>query len=283
MVGNLDDARMHARDALAAAERLRDHSRVALCCTTLAQTLVMSGCAVEALPIASRAVQAARAARAERAQLGAHTVLGLAEYAVGNYRAARACFEASLTAIRSDSLDWTSLPRLVWMAAVNALAWLALSLVELGAFDEALNAAHRANEQVDSRQSNPGIAKYALAYARFRRGERDARAGLEQGLALARETSWLVLVVPYLAALGSANVQEGRVAEGLALLEDALAELARSNRAQQSLFLAQLSDAYLAAGRPEDALRAARDGLSGARKREERGDEAWISARSPRR
>lgn len=100
------------------------------------------------------------------------------------------------------------------------------------------------------------------------------RAALEHGLALAKETNWL-MVVPYLAALGTANVQEGRVAEGIGLLEEAIAESTVSNRAQQAMFMSQLSEAYLAAARPGDALRVAREGLEGARQRQERGDAAW--------
>ena len=78
-----------------------------------------------------------------------------------------------------------------------------------------------------------------------------------------------------MAALGVAHVQDGRVVEGIALIEEAIADSEIHNRAQQSLFLSQLSAAYLAAARPEDALRAAREGLRGARARHERGEEAW--------
>ena len=175
ILGNPDRAEVHAREALSAAERLHDHGRIALSCTTLAHTLNLWGRGLEALPLASRALEAARAAKDDRAQLAAHMALGLTHMVLGNYRDANGYFETFLAAIRSHSLDWASLPLLLWRSAVTSHAWMALTLIELGAFDEALESALTANEQADARQIFQALPKYVLAYVRLRRG-RQARA-----------------------------------------------------------------------------------------------------------
>ena len=85
----------------------------------------------------------------------------------------------------------------------------------------------------------------------------------------------MTMLVPYTAGLGAAYTLAGRVAEGIALLEEALDKAEVHNRANRSLFQSWLSQAYLLAAQPEDAIRAAREGLAGARERHERGEEAW--------
>jgi tetratricopeptide (TPR) repeat protein len=80
-----------------------------------------------------------------------------------------------------------------------------------------------------------------------------------------------------LAILGYAYARAGRVAEALPLLEQGAAERLMVGRwAEYSLRLAWLSEAYLLAGRVEDALDAAGQALRRARQQRERGDEVWV-------
>jgi len=77
-------------------------------------------------------------------------------------------------------------------------------------------------------------------------------------------------------SLGYAYALSGRVAEALPLLEQALEEADRSGFLyDQALSVAWLSEAYLLAGRREEASECAARALALARARQERGHEAW--------
>jgi tetratricopeptide (TPR) repeat protein len=81
--------------------------------------------------------------------------------------------------------------------------------------------------------------------------------------------------LPAFAALfGYARALSGRVTEALVLLEEAVTQAEQRNRMARGLSLSLLSEAYLLAGRPGDAVAAAQRGLEGARQRRERADEA---------
>jgi tetratricopeptide (TPR) repeat protein len=266
---------VHARDALSSAERLQDNVRVALSCTAMAHILPILGRGLESQPLASRALEAANAADDSRARLGAHMILGVSHWILGNYHEGRGHFETALAMIRNDSLDWTSVPLPLWQVGANSRAWMVLILVELGEFDYALEIAREAAEQAEARQLFYPLARFALPWSYVRRGESRAILELERGLALCREMKHMPMAVPYTAALGAAYTLAGRVAEGIPLLEEAIAKAEVHNRANRSLFRSFLSQAYLLAARPEDAIRVAREGLTGARERHERGEEAW--------
>ena len=78
------------------------------------------------------------------------------------------------------------------------------------------------------------------------------------------------------AHLGYAYALSGRLAEGVALLEEALADPAATGIANHPLFLAHLGEAHLLAGRRDDALAVARRALDLAHRQKERGNEAWV-------
>ena len=79
-----------------------------------------------------------------------------------------------------------------------------------------------------------------------------------------------------MSGLASAYAQSGRVAEALPLLERALA-LARDMRFEygQTLIVCQLGTTCVDAGRLDEALAHATSALEAARRRGERGEEAW--------
>jgi tetratricopeptide (TPR) repeat protein len=78
------------------------------------------------------------------------------------------------------------------------------------------------------------------------------------------------------AHLGYAYALSGRLPEGVALLEEALADPAATGIANHPLFLAYLGEAHLLAGHPGDATAVARRALDLAHRQKERGNEAWI-------
>ena len=98
---------------------------------------------------------------------------------------------------------------------------------------------------------------------------------LEQGLALCRASgnrTWLRLIA---AGLGYAYALQGRLAEGRALLEEAISESIRTGALHRSfLRVAWLSEVCRLAGRGEEAWQHARQALDLARQHKERGIEA---------
>ena len=98
---------------------------------------------------------------------------------------------------------------------------------------------------------------------------------LEQGLALCRASgnrTWLRVIV---AGLGYASTLQGRLAEGCALLEEAIREsLHTGELLNHSRWVAWLSEVCRLAGRVEEAWQHAHQALDLARQQKARGDEA---------
>ena len=98
---------------------------------------------------------------------------------------------------------------------------------------------------------------------------------LEQGLALGRASGNRNGCASIPAGLGYAAVLQGRLAEGCALLEEAISESLRTGGRQGHAYrFAWLSEVCRLAGRGEEAWQHARQALDLARQRKERGNEA---------
>ena len=78
------------------------------------------------------------------------------------------------------------------------------------------------------------------------------------------------------AHLGYAYALSGRLAEGVTLMEEALADPEATGTAYHPLFLAYLGEAHLLAGRRDVAVAVARRALDLAHRQKERGNEAWV-------
>ena len=84
------------------------------------------------------------------------------------------------------------------------------------------------------------------------------------------------LVAQLAAALGLAYALDGRVAAGLALVEHGVEQaVARGRPRRLALVVACLSEAYLLAGRLEEAHQRAAQALDLARQYQQRGNQAW--------
>ena len=160
--------------------------------------------------------------------------------------------------------------------AQDRLAW---CLAELGEFAEAMaraDEAVRIAREIDHPRSLV-VAYRSLGLVSLRRGDlMQAIPPLERSVELCR-----VIPVPALfdvsaAHLGYAYALSGRLPEGVALLEEALADPAATGIANHPLFLAHLGEAHLLAGRRDDALAVARRALDLAHRQKERGNEAWV-------
>ena len=100
---------------------------------------------------------------------------------------------------------------------------------------------------------------------------------LERTHARCCATDILLYLPGIMACLGLAYALSGRFADGLPLLEQAVAQHAAMRRVEgHALWVAWLSEGYLRAGRLEDAEGFARQALDLAVAHRERGHEAWI-------
>ena len=99
---------------------------------------------------------------------------------------------------------------------------------------------------------------------------------LEPGLALCRASGNRAWLQPLAGNLGSAYALQGRLAAGRALLEETISEsISTGTRLGHALWVRWLSEAYLLAGRLEDAHTRAAQAVDLARQYQQRGNQAW--------
>ena len=161
---------------------------------------------------------------------------------------------------------------------IQSQAWLARTLSALGAFAEGRRHGEEALRlaTLEGRGATPIVAHGCLGHLYLAQGDLEhAIRVLEQGLALCRASGnrdWLRAIV---AGLGYAYALQGRLAEGRALLEEAISESIRTGALQDhALRVAWLSEVCRLAGRGEEAWQHARQALDLARQHKERGNEA---------
>jgi len=205
-------------------------------------------------------------------QMQAALYLGQAYYDINDFGRAAEMLWRNVEAVDRGSGTLT----LSTDMQIRSRAWLARTLGMLGAFaegrrhgEEALRLAMR-----DGRGETPIVAHACLGDLYLAQGDlAPAIRVFEQGRALPASgyRSWLRRTM---AALGSAYVLQGRLAEGRVLLEEVVGEALRMGRPLVRVFLPQLSEVCRLEGRGEEAWQHARQGLDQARQFKERGNEA---------
>ena len=160
---------------------------------------------------------------------------------------------------------------------IRSQAWLARTLGALGAFAEGRRRGEEALRlaTLEGRGATPSIAHGCLGDLYLAQGDLEhAMRVLEPGLALCRASGDRDVLRPIVAGLGSAYALQGRIAEGRALLEEAISESIRTGARQNPNWIARLSEVCRLAGRCEEAWQHARQALDLARQQKDRGDEA---------
>jgi tetratricopeptide (TPR) repeat protein len=205
--------------------------------------------------------------------------LALTYSAQGRYRAAAQLLEESGRPLEAVPLEHQLLSADVRLP--NMLGWQAICLATLGEFDEAMA---RGTEAVALAET-PGfvalplgliVGLNGLGMTYLTRGEA-ARAAplLERGRTVALERDVVVAFGFTCSALGHARALQGRHAEALALIEEAIVQgdaIGRVSNSARHRWL--LADTYLLGSRPADATRAVNEALELARRHGERGNEA---------
>jgi class 3 adenylate cyclase/tetratricopeptide (TPR) repeat protein len=267
----------HAREAHALADALGDEPRLGRALGRLGARLWQTGDPEHALELTQRALVLATAHDDVRLEAEATQRLGMVWQTTGDYRRAAECLGRVAEVLQGDRRN----ERMVSGTAMSVftLDRLAWCLAELGEFAKAnarADEAVRIAREIDHPQSLV-VGYRGLGLVSLRRGDlMQAIPPLERSLELCRSIQVPALLDVLAAHLGYAYVLSGRLPEGVALLEEALADPSVTGIANHPLFLAYLGEAHLLAGRPDDATAVARRALDLAHRQKERGSEAWV-------
>jgi tetratricopeptide (TPR) repeat protein len=276
-MGRFAKSTEHAREAERLAETLADEGRLGRALAQLAMNTWMAGDPHRSLELAQRTLVLATAHDDVALQAWASQRLGLVWQTIGDYRQAAECLRRLVEALQGDRrFERMETGTLISVFAGDRLAW---CLAELGEFAEATARADEAGQvarEVDHPRSLV-FANRSWGLVFLRRGDlMRAIPPLERAVELCRVIPAWTLIDVSTAHLGYAYALSGRLDEGAALLEEAVADPAATGIANHSLFLAHLGEAHLLAGRRDDAIAVAQRALELARRQKERGNEAWV-------
>jgi tetratricopeptide (TPR) repeat protein len=152
-------------------------------------------------------------------------------------------------------------------------------LAFLGEFNEAMQVARESVEiaEREGRDRDRAWAYSCLGRVHQERGEPDqAIRWFEQTVDLSRDTDRRFYRI-FAGFLGLAYAQAGRIEEGVTMTEEGMARIETMQyfRARPK-YLEMQSIVLLAAGRADDAERAASAALASAQQQDERGHEGWV-------
>jgi tetratricopeptide (TPR) repeat protein len=210
-------------------------------------------------------------------QARAHLSLGYAFYDAGDYPRAVESLGRNVATLQGDLLYERF--RSNSIVAATSRARLSLCHAELGAFTEGLAMAEEGLRIAETVKNPFSLIETCYGVSVVYRRQGDAQRAipvLERAMDLCQD--WHIpLFVPWLAtALGLAYALEGRVAAGLALVEQGVEqEVARDRSRRLALLVTRLGEAYLLAGRLEDAGQRAEQAVEIARQYTQRGHQAW--------
>ena len=259
-------------EAAALARALDDRARLGQVLARMAHVRRQTGDLDGAMVAGQQALELAAALGESALQVQASYNLGLAYHAIGDFgRAAELLWWNVEAADREAGSSRTDM-------RLQSQAWLALTLSHLGAFAEGRRHGEEALRlaTLAGRGDTPITVHRCLGHLYLAQGDLEhAIRVLEPGLALCRasgDRAWLPGIV---ASLGYAAVLQGRLAEGCALLEEAIREESRMGVPQNhSSRVRRLSEVCRLTGRYDEAWQHARQALDLARQLQERGNEA---------
>jgi len=264
----------YLREAEPLAEAAGDQRRLGWISAYMSYCLGMVGSMEHAIAVGQRAQAIAETLGDVALQFVTNMHLGRTYLALGDYRRARAVLGRNVASGEGDqSRERVGMPDLP--LSVTSRAWLAWCLAEVGEFAEAIaigEEAVRIAEAADQPLSRV-IATWGVGIPYFHKGDfPKAIPLLERGLEVCRVWDIRVFAPAIASALGMSYTLAGRALEGLPLLEQ---NASAGNVHQQAISSIWLSEAYLVAGRVDDAMRLAQQALALSQAHRYRGHEAW--------
>jgi class 3 adenylate cyclase/tetratricopeptide (TPR) repeat protein len=276
-LGQLEKGLEYLREAEGLARTLDDPRRLAWASAYMISSCWLTGRLTDALTFAQTAQAIAETLGDLRLKVVANQYLGAALWNVGDYQAATDLFRKVTESLKGD-LSRERFGQAL-LPSVFARRYLAHALAERGEFDQSIAEAEeglRIAETADHPFSL-GQAYLVLGYIHAVKGEFDQAVPLlERALAMSRDWNIRLLSPSCMGFLGYTYALSGRLAEGLALLAEAMTAFESGVATVfHSLVAAHAGEACILAGRSQEAHRHAERALTLARRRGERGDEAY--------
>jgi tetratricopeptide (TPR) repeat protein len=267
----------HLRRAETLAQTLGDPRRLGWVYATMSTNFWVAGEVDRAIVYSQRALSLAATLGDVGLLARAHIHLGQAYYDAGDYPRAVESLEQNVATLQGD-LRYERFGTNGSVAA-SSRAWLSLCHAERGAFTEGLAIAEE-GRRIAETANHPFTmieACYGVSVVSRRQGDAQrAIPVLEQAMGLCQDWHLPIFLPGQTAALGLAYALDGRVAAGLALVEQGAEQaVARGTRRSLALLVTWLSEAYLLAGRLEDARQRAAQAFELARQYTQRGHQAW--------
>jgi class 3 adenylate cyclase/tetratricopeptide (TPR) repeat protein len=275
----------HLRSAETLSETLGDQRRLGRVYADLSVTFWVASEVDRAIVYGQRALALATTLGHASLQALASLRLGQVYYSAGDYPRAVETLERNVISLQGDLLSERF--GSINTVAASSRSWLCRCHAELGAFTEGLAMAEeglRIAEKVNNPISLIEACQHVSALYLCQGDVHRAIPMLERAMGLCQD--WHVpLFFPWVAAgLGLAYTWAGRVASGLALVEQGVEqEIVRGRPRSLVLVLIHLSEAYLLADRPEEARQRAAQALDLTRQYQLRGNQAralWLLGES---
>jgi class 3 adenylate cyclase/tetratricopeptide (TPR) repeat protein len=267
------------RETESLAEALGDPVRLARVWTHAVARYRVDGDYERGVEVAQRALGFAAAIQGDGLRAGVTGqlthLLGLAQFELGDYRAALDCFRRTVALCNVGVPD----SGVISTPSVVGRSWAAMCLAELGEFAEGTELAADAVRaaELTARPWNLMATLSCEGAVYLGKGAfSQAVVPLQRDMALCDSAGIVYLSTLVAAQLGHAYSHSGRLAEAVSLLERSVEQPGVTGRViGESRRIAYLGEAYLLANRMADAFSVAGRALTSARNCKERGNEAW--------